>query len=160
LKEDSPSQLPFWRFDEETAAQRATIRRLEQALAAEASLALTTGDFQALSESSWKPRRKALADARTRLHRLQAEPWRRWASGFSCLCFVLVGAPLAIWWKRADVMTTFFACFFPILILYYPLFLFGLDRSKVGALPPYSVWAANLVLVGIGVVLLRRVNRY
>ena len=160
LKEDSPSQLPLWRFDEETEAQRASIRQLEQALAAETALALASGDFASLSESTWKPRRKALADARTRLYKLQTEPWRRWASGFSCLCFVLVGAPLAILWKRADVMSTFFACFFPILLIYYPLFLYGLDRSKAGALPPYSIWAANLVLVGIGLLLLRRVNRY
>jgi lipopolysaccharide export system permease protein len=160
LKEDSPSQLPLWRFDEETEAQRATIRQLEQALAAEAGLALMTGDYPSLGESTWKPRRKALADARTRLNRLRAEPWRRWASGFSCLCFVLVGAPLAILCKRADVMTTFFACFFPILIVYYPLFLYGLDRSKAGALPPYSIWAANLVLVLIGLLLMRRVMRY
>jgi lipopolysaccharide export system permease protein len=160
LKEDSPSQLPLWRFDEETAAQRATIRQLEQALAADAALALASGDFASLSENTWKPRRKALAEARTRLHRLQTEPWRRWASGFSCLCFVLIGVPAAILWKKADVMSTFFACFFPILMLYYPLFLYSLDRSKAGALPPYSLWAANLVLVGVGLVLLRRVIRY
>ena len=160
LKEDSPSQLPSYRFGPETAAQEAAIVRLEEALAAETGLALMTGDFQSLSETTWKARRKALADARIRLHRLRAEPYRRWASGFSCLCFVMVGAPLAILWRRADVMSTFFACFFPILILYYPLFLLGLDRSKVGLLPPYSVWAANLVLVVVGLVLLRRVIRY
>ncbi len=160
LKEDSPTQLPLWRFKDEIPAQQATIGQLEQALAAEAGLSLMTGDFQALSETTWKPRRKALAEARTRLYRLQTEPWRRWASGFSCLCFVMVGAPLAMLWRRADVMSTFFACFFPILILYYPLFLMGLDRSKMGTLPPYSVWAANLVLVAIGVWLLRRVIRY
>jgi lipopolysaccharide export system permease protein len=160
LKEDSPTQLPMTRFDEEIVAQKATIERLEQALAAEAGLALVTGDFHALSEATWKPRRKALTDARTRLFRLQTEPWRRWASGFSCLCFVMVGAPLAILWRRADVMTTFFVCFFPILIVYYPLFLLGLDRAKLGTLPPQSVWAANLVLVGIGLWLLRRVIRY
>ncbi len=160
LKEDSPTQLPLWRFPAETVAQQATIEQLEQSLAAEAGLALMTGDFAALSETTWKPRRKTLAEARTRLYRLQTEPWRRWASGFSCLCFVMVGAPLAILWRRADVMSTFFACFFPILIVYYPLFLMGLDRSKMGTLPPYSVWAANLVLVAIGIWLLRRVIRY
>jgi lipopolysaccharide export system permease protein len=118
------------------------------------------GDFPALGENTWKPRRKVLADARIRLSRLRTEPWRRWASGFSCLCFVMVGAPLAILWRRADVMSTFFACFFPILLIYYPLFLVGFDRAKAGALPPYSVWAANLILVGIGIWLMRRVIRY
>jgi lipopolysaccharide export system permease protein len=160
IKEDSPSQLPMWRFKDETSAQEATIEHLEQALAAEAGLSLMTGDFASLGENTWKPRRKALSDARIRLSRLRTEPWRRWASGFSCLCFVMVGAPLAILWRRADVMSTFFACFFPILLIYYPLFLVGFDRAKAGALPPYSVWGANLILVGIGVWLMRRVIRY
>ena len=160
VKEDSPTQLPLLAVPGRDPAQEATIRQLEQALAAEAGLALMTGDLHTLGGDTWKPRRKALADARTRLYRLQTEPWRRWASGFSCLCFVMVGAPLAILWRRADVMSTFFACFFPILILYYPLFLLGLDQAKLGVLPPYSVWAANLVLVAIGLWLLRRVIRY
>ena len=112
------------------------------------------------AKRTWKPRRKALTDARVRLSRLRTEPWRRWASGFSCLCFVMVGAPLAILWRRADVMSTFFACFFPILLIYYPLFLVGFDRAKAGALPPYSVWGANLILVGIGVWLMRKVIRH
>ncbi len=160
LKEDSPSQLPMWRFKDEIPAQEATIEQLEQALAAEAGMSLVTGDFASLGEQTWKPRRKALADARVRLSRLKTEPWRRWASGFSCLCFVMVGAPLAILWRRADVMSTFFACFFPILLIYYPLFLVGFDRAKAGALPPYSVWGANLILVGIGIWLMRKVIRY
>jgi lipopolysaccharide export system permease protein len=72
----------------------------------------------------------------------------------------MVGVPLAILWRKADVMSTFAVCFIPILCLYYPLLAFGLDRAKAGALPPYTVWAANLLLVAIGLYLLRRVIRY
>jgi lipopolysaccharide export system permease protein len=160
VKEDSPTQLPLKLIDGEMAAQAERIEALEQALAADLGLALLTGDLHTLGEQSWKPRRRALADARTRLFKLQTEPYRRWASGFSCLCFVLVGVPLAILWRRADVMSTFAVCFIPILLIYYPLLAFGLDRAKAGALPPYTVWAANLLLVAIGFFLLRRVIRY
>jgi lipopolysaccharide export system permease protein len=160
LKDDSPTQLALKAIDGEKIAQAERIRTLEQALAADVGLALVTGDLHTLGEQTWKPRRKALADARTRLYKLQTEPYRRWASGFSCLCFVLVGVPLAILMKRSDVMSTFAVCFIPILLIYYPLLAFGLDRAKAGALPPYTVWAANLLLVGIGVWLLRRVVRY
>ncbi|HJS09485.1 MAG TPA: LptF/LptG family permease [Pirellulales bacterium] len=160
LKDDSPTQLALKAIDGEKIAQAERIKVLEQALAADVGLALVTGDLHTLGEQTWKPRRKALADARTRLYKLQTEPYRRWASGFSCLCFVLVGVPLAILMKRSDVMSTFAICFIPILLIYYPLLAFGLDRAKAGALPPYSVWAANLLLVGIGVWLLRRVVRY
>ena len=160
VKDDSPTQLPLKLIDGEMAAQAERIEALEQALAADLGLALLTGDLHTLGEQSWKPRRRALADARTRLFKLQTEPYRRWASGFSCLCFVLVGVPLAILWRRADVMSTFAVCFIPILLIYYPLLAFGLDRAKAGALPPYTVWAANLLLVAIGIYLLRRVIRY
>jgi len=160
MKEDSPTQLPLKLIDGEIVTQRQTIEHLEQALAADVGVALVTGDLHTLGEQTWKPRRKALADAQNRLHKLQTEPWRRWASGFSCLCFVMVGAPLAILWRRADVMSTFAICFIPILLIYYPLLAFGLDRAKAGALPPYTVWAANLLLVAIGLYLLRRVIRY
>lgn len=160
LKDDSPTQLALKAIDGEKIAQAERIKVLEQALAADVGLALVTGDLHTLGEQTWKPRRKALADARTRLYKLQTEPYRRWASGFSCLCFVLVGVPLAILMKRSDVMSTFAICFIPILLIYYPLLAFGLDQAKAGALPPYSVWAANLLLVGIGVWLLRRVVRY
>jgi lipopolysaccharide export system permease protein len=160
IKEDSPAYVPLRRIDHEISQQQASIRQLEQVLAAEMAMALATGEFDALAEPTWRPRRKTLDDARTRLYKLRTEPWRRWSSGFSCLAFVLVGAPLAILWRRADVMSTFFACFFPILLVYYPLLAFGLDRAKAGALPPYTVWMANLVCVAIGYWLLRRVVRY
>jgi lipopolysaccharide export system permease protein len=67
---------------------------------------------------------------------------------------------LAILLKRSDVMTTFGRVFLPILILYYPVFMGTFDRAKVGALPPFTVWLANLALAALGLVLLRRVIRY
>jgi hypothetical protein len=38
--------------------------------------------------------------------------------------------------------------------------MYGFDRAKAGAMPPYSVWAANLVMIVIGLWMLRRVVRY
>ena len=57
-------------------------------------------------------------------------------------------------------MTTFGVCFLPILILYYPLLAFAVDRAKCGALPPYTVWLGNIVLSLIGAWCLRRVIRH
>jgi lipopolysaccharide export system permease protein len=160
LKEDSPTHLPLSRFQYEIPAQIQQIEHLEQALAAELGIALATGEFETLDESIWRARRKELADARGRLNKLRTEPYRRWASGFSCLCFVMVGAPLAIHWRRADMMSTFFACVLPILGVYFPLLMAGLDRAKAGALPPYTVWAGNLLCALVGLWLLRKVIRY
>jgi lipopolysaccharide export system permease protein len=118
------------------------------------------GDFASLRDASWKTRFQDLDGQWQRLHRLETEPFRRWASGFSCLAFVMVGAPLAIRLRNSDLMTTFGICFLPILIVYYPLFAYGLDRAKNGSLPPSFVWLGNLVCLGIGAWFLRRVNRY
>ncbi len=103
---------------------------------------------------------RQLEHSKTRLLRLQTEPWRRWAEGFSCFFFVLVGAPLAIIAKASDYWTTFGMCFLPTLVLYFPLFLLGLEQAKDGNVPPYGVWMANVVLCAIGVVLIARVRRY
>ncbi|MCA9220195.1 MAG: LptF/LptG family permease, partial [Planctomycetales bacterium] len=100
-----------------------------------------------------------LAAAQQRLIRLRLEPWRRWASGFSCLAFALVGVPLAIRMRNADFLTSFFLCFLPILLVYYPLFAFGLDQAKTGDLPPHAIWLGNLVCVLIGIYLIRYVQR-
>ena len=98
--------------------------------------------------------------ARNRLFRLYTEPWRRWATGFSCLAFVLVGAPLAIQLRNADVWTSFAICFLPILAVYYPLLAVSVDQAKSGDLPTWSVWIGNLLLAIVGWCILKRVQRY
>ncbi len=96
----------------------------------------------------------------TKINRLRTEPYRRWANGFSCLCFVLIGAPVAMTFRNADVLTSFFICFLPILIVYYPLLMIGEDLSTSGQAPPYTFWLANITIVIPGLLLLRRVIRY
>jgi lipopolysaccharide export system permease protein len=155
-----PSHMRLGLMGGATQEQRKQIRRSEQSLAADAAEQLLTGDFAALTDAHWGARLRDLKGQRQRLHRLETEPYRRWASGFSCLAFVMVGAPLAIRLKNSDLMTTFGICFLPILIVYYPLFAYGLDRAKNGALPPYCVWLGNLVCLAIGAWLLRKVSRY
>ena len=99
-------------------------------------------------------------EERVRMYRLVIEPARRWANGFSCLCFVLIGAPAGILLRNSDFLTSFFACFMPILLVYYPLLFLGVDQAKLGILPSWSVWTGNVILMICGVWLLRRVQRY
>ena len=94
------------------------------------------------------------------LYRLRTEPYRRWALGFSCFFFVWAGAPMAMCRRHGDPLGSFFLCFLPILIVYYPLMVFGLDGSKHGTIPPWSNWAGNALLAVGGLFLLRRVLRY
>jgi lipopolysaccharide export system permease protein len=156
----APWHLPLARIRGEVIKQQERIGELEELLAADAAYQMMTGDFAGLTDAAWSQRQNNLTETRYQLRRLRVEPWKRWASGFSCFFFVLIGAPLAIRLRNADLMTSFLLCFLPILIVYYPFLAFGVDRAKNGALPPYGVWLANLVCLGIGLWMLRKVIRH
>ncbi|NLE37383.1 MAG: YjgP/YjgQ family permease [Pirellulaceae bacterium] len=156
----SPSQLELRVIPAEIVRQKAKIEQREKDLAAKAACQMLTGDLGALTGNEWEIHSRLLRIDRERLCRLRAEPHRRWSAGFSCLCFAWVGAPLAIRLRNRDVLTSFFLCFLPILIVYYPLLVFGVDAAKVGRLPPWSVWLGNLLLIAWGFYLLRKVIRY
>ncbi len=81
------------------------------------------------------------------LHRLRTEPYRRWAAGFSCLAFTLVGSAMAMRLRQAEILTAFFLCFAPILVAYYPLLAWTVDAAKHGAIPPWGVWLGNFLLL-------------
>lgn len=133
------------------------IQRLEKQSAAAAALHLTLGDFARLTDLGWRQRRAAIVRVERQIHKLRTEPYRRWANGASCFCFVIVGVPMAIRRRNGDFLTSFFLCFLPILLVYYPLLAMGLDRAKAGAMPPQVVWLGNVILIGWGLWLLRRV---
>jgi lipopolysaccharide export system permease protein len=156
----STSDMPMCVIPEEKIAQRGRIQTLQQQLAAKAAYQMIAGDFTALSAIDWNRNDRQLIEAQQRLYRLEMEPHRRWANGFSCLCFVALGVPLAIRRRNADFLTSFFMCFLPILILYYPLLMFGVSQAKSGTFPPWGVWAGNAILLLVGWHSIRKVCRY
>ncbi len=156
----SPSNLALHIIPEAKEQQRTRIQTLEERMAAQAAYQMITGDFAGLTGPSWGKDQRQITEARQRLYRLNMEPFRRWSDGFSCLCFVLVGAPLAIIMRNSDFLTSFFMCFLPILIVYYPLMMFGVSQAKSGSFPSSGVWAGNLILMVIGAWCIRRVCRY
>ena len=155
----SPSEIPMADFGKARAEQVGRIEQLDQTAAGKRAMALLAGAMDATVPATVAGEAAALKEARGRLNRIVLEPWRRWANGFSCLCFVLVGAPMAIRMRNADFLTSFFLCFLPILLVYYPVFMLGVDQAKRGAVPPIAVWLGNLLIVFWGWWLLRRVVR-
>jgi lipopolysaccharide export system permease protein len=142
------------------ADREADIERISQAMSVQAAMALLTGDFDSVARTPWQALTRQKSAAQTQLYRLHTEPWRRWANGFSCLCFVLIGAPVAIWLRHSEFIASFFVCFLPILFVYYPLLAVSVGQAKDGAFPPQAVWLGNFVLALAGAWLLRRVVRY
>jgi lipopolysaccharide export system permease protein len=159
-KNRSPSNYALSEIAPAIKEQEQQVSRVEQANIAQTAFGLLTGDFDSLSNTSWKANQQEIEAAQVRLHRLHTEPWRRWANGFSCLCFVLIGVPVAVWMRFSEFIASFFICFLPILLVYYPLLAVSVDHAKDGTFPPQAVWLGNIVLAITGVWLLRRVNRY
>ena len=155
-----PSNIALGLIPEERALQQERIENHRRELAVRASIEMLCGDFEQLTGPEWKTRSGGTRELMSRLHRLLTEPHRRWSAGFSCFCFLWVGAPMAIRLRNSDFLTSFFLCFFPILAVYYPVMMYGIDGAKNGTIPPYSVWAGNLILLAWGGYLLRKVIRY
>ena len=144
---------------EEIIGQKKRIESVEQQLASASAFKMISGNFDDLLESG-ETLNQTISQEQERLFRLNTEPHRRWAAGFSCLFFVAVGAPLAIRRRNGELWTTFFLCFLPILIVYYPFLMVSLEQAKNGGLPPYSVWLGNIAMMIWSIFLIRKVIRY
>jgi lipopolysaccharide export system permease protein len=153
-----PSDLGVDQINNEQIKAAEEIEQQRRIIAAHKTFAACMGSVDAWTTlDDAKERIKALQSHRDRL---SVEPPRRWATGFCCFFFVWLGAPLAIWMRKSDFFASFFACFVPILLLFYPLFAFGLSQAKSGALPPNCVWLANGCIGLIGLWFLRQIHRY
>ncbi len=155
-----PAYLPMAVIPQKIDEQEKKIAKFIQHRAAKAAVDMLLGDFAALDGVETRTEAEILKNHRSQLARLQTEPYRRWSNGFSCLCFVMIGAPLSIWWRYGDPLSSFFASFAPTLVVYYPLLAVGVEQSKDGNLPPISVWIGNVILFIWGYWLLRKVVRY
>ena len=152
----NPSHLYLYQIDDEIERQKLDLVQLKQESAIRAVSQTMTGDLYGLTNEDWETRLEDLEDAEKRLSKLHVVPHRRWANGFSCFAFAIIGIPVALRLKTSNYATTFGVCFIPILLLYYPLFMVGLDGAKAGTMPPYAAWLGNLACVLIGGYLMYR----
>ncbi len=155
-----PRELPLRLIELERLRQDARTHAAVGQLAAHTGFAILSSRPEWIIGQSGRDTQSHVDGSKRRLTKLRIEPWRRWAEGFSCFFFVLIGAPLAMIAKTSDYWTTFGRCFLPTLLLYYPLFILGLNQAKDGAIPAYGVWLGNIALGAIGLILINRVRRY
>ena len=78
--------------------------------------------------------------------KIETEIQMRLAMAWGSLFFVVLGAPVGILFARRDFLSAFITCFMPIILVYYPLMLFGMNLGKEGIIPPMMVWCGNGVL--------------
>jgi lipopolysaccharide export system permease protein len=79
----------------------------------------------------------------------QTERHVRVALAFGALCFVLLGAPVGMMKAKSDFLSAFITCFLPIIVLYYPLVLMGINLGKEGIVGPWIVFAGDGVLLAL-----------
>ncbi len=82
---------------------------------------------------------------------------KRLAMSFACLAFVFLGVPFGILFKGGHLLSAFFISCITVFLFYYPLNLAGEALGKKGLVSPtISMWAANVIMVVAGTVLLCR----
>jgi lipopolysaccharide export system permease protein len=160
ISKQSPSELSLRMISTERIRQDHRRHATIGQLAAHTGFSILTSRAADIAGSPGQQIEQTMEFSRKRLTRLHTEPWRRWAEGFSCFFFVFVGAPLAMVLRTSDYWTTFGLCFLPTIVVYYPLFIFGLEQAKDGSVPPYGVWIGNIVLAVVGMILIARVRRH
>ena len=119
--------------------------RLRQAI--RASLAIGSGR-PALA--NWREVQTAYIDYNywdQQFYVLETEQQQRTALGFGSFFFVVLGAPVGILFARRDFLSAFITCFTPIIVLYYPLTLLGMNLGKENILnPTAALWMGNALL--------------
>ena len=151
---------PMWESDHNPRPRDQSWKQLREAQrrldgSARSSRARTRGCDQAANAAATpehvEKHKKELTDAQqarqslpNNVHQIDAEFQMRPALALGCLCFVLIGCPVGIWFSRSDYLSAFITCFLPIVFVYYPLMLCGTNFAKEGKLPPMAtVWAAD-----------------
>ncbi len=146
----SPSKMALQQIPGEIEEHHRDKNTIRNQMAARTVFAACSGSFETFSDPIWQQEAKKLDSIQGDLYRLNLEPQRRIAAGFSCMAFVWIGMTLAVWSKKSDIFASFFACFVPILILYYPLLMLGIEWGKSGTAPPIFVWSGNLLITFVG----------
>jgi len=92
--------------------------------------------------AEWKSRR---------LRSYQVEIYKKFSIALACVVFMFIGAPLGLTLRRSG-LATIGAVALGIFIFYWVTLVQGEKLSERGFLPPWlGMWAANMVMSGVGV---------
>lgn len=98
-------------------------------------------------------------EARRERNRYDVEIQKKFSLAAACVIFVLIGAPVALRFPRGGVGLVI-AVSFGIFGLYYVGLIGGETLADKGYLPPWvAMWAANIILLAVGVGLASQMGR-
>ncbi len=126
--------------------------------------ALTIASGRIYRRPKWKEVAAAAEDHNywvQRFDKLETEKHMRIALACGSFFFVLIGAPVGVWRAKGDFLSAFMTCFVPIILLYYPLTLAGVNLGKEGQLDPFiALWLGNVLLAVLGGMILHPVRKH
>jgi lipopolysaccharide export system permease protein len=129
--------------------------------AIEAAFALARGDFEYLSSGEFRGHQWQRKNEEVTARKHHTELHNRFALSCSCFVFALIGGPFSILQGRRQFLTTFFVCFVPILLIYYPVVLLMINLSRSGIVHPgWAMWVGNLLLLIAAAFVMRRAVRH
>jgi lipopolysaccharide export system permease protein len=95
----------------------------------------------------WRVERQAL---RRRIAELSVEVHKKFSLPIACVVFVLVGAPLGMWVRRAGPAIAFISIAF--FVFYWACLVGGEELARRSLFPPWlAMWLPNIVLGAVGV---------
>jgi lipopolysaccharide export system permease protein len=157
----SVQELPDEEIDQELKKTRQKIATERQKEAITVGFQFATGRFDEVKWGSVQRAQANFSFYSRRLNELETEKQLRTAMAFGSLLFVILGAPVGILFAKRDFLSAFISCFVPIITLYYPLMLFGVNLGKEGTLEPYkALWIGNLVLIVLSGWVYPRIIKY
>lgn len=152
-----PRHLSIEQIENETDEIQQRLNATRERRDIETAMALALGDFERLQSADFDHFKaqvdlefKDLAKLNTALH-------GRYALSCSCFFFVLLGSPYAVIQARRQFLTSFAWCFFPIVVVYYPIVFLMMNLSKTGDLNPvWAMWVGNTLVMLVAWIVLRR----
>jgi lipopolysaccharide export system permease protein len=124
------------------------IRRAQEEKAVSAAFTLAMGQYEEFATPEFQAYDSQISSSRTNTNKHRTELHNRFALSCSCFFFALVGGPFAIVQARRQFLTTFFLCFVPILLIYYPVVLLMMNLAKHGSVDPsWAMWTGNAILL-------------
>src|SRR5204863_7313587 len=103
--------------------------------------------------------RSATAEDRMTRNMARVEIHKKFAIPFACIAFGVLGLPLGITNRRGG-KSSGFSLSIAIILFYYVTINNGEALAAAGRIPPFiGMWAANIILLAVGIYLLIRANR-
>lgn len=160
-KSSPPRDLPIALLRSGMRQCRADRDALDRRQVITTAFSLSRGEYSGLFVDQQDQQTRKWNESTERFRKFYTEIHSRLALACSCFFFALVGSPFAVLQGRRQFLTSFALCFFPILVVYYPIVLVMMNLGKVAVIDPaIGMWVGNLGLGVAAWILLKRVLKH